>query len=126
MRPSEAQSCRERLAVVGKALDFNRGTGMPSDRRRYSLIQIELRPFVHERPSFTTNFLSNISVPFFGNKEQSHATHNGEDCPVIKHSSVTKVVPQQTSDNTGEQFHETDDCTVPTHRTGAQKFWHEV
>jgi hypothetical protein len=43
-------------------------------------------------------------VAFSWNKEQSDAARNRKDRTVIKHSSVTDVVPQQTSHNARDQF----------------------
>jgi len=65
-------------------------------------------------------------VAFSWNKEQSDAASNSKDRTVIKHRSVTDVVPQQTSYNACDQFQKSDDCAVPADGTGAQEFWHEV
>ena len=65
-------------------------------------------------------------VAFSRDQEQSDAARNSKDQTVIKHSSVTDVVPQQTSNNACDQFQKSDNCAVPADGTGAQEFWHEV
>src|SRR5438552_18160770 len=65
-------------------------------------------------------------VAFSWNKEQSDAARNSKDRTVIKHSRVTDVVPQQTSDNACDQFQKSDDCAVPADGTGAREYQHKV
>ena len=49
-----------------------------------------------------------------------------KDRTVIKHSSVTDVVSQQTSDNACDQFQKPHDGAARADGTGAQEFWHEI
>ena len=52
------------------------------------------------------------------NEEQSNAARNSKDCTVIKHSGVTHMVPQQTSNNACDQSQKSHDGlpSAPTKR----------
>jgi hypothetical protein len=47
------------------------------------------------------------------NKEQSDAARNSKDRTIIRQSSVTDVIPQQTCDNACDQSQKSDDCALP-------------